>query len=810
MLVLGEADIKNFDKKESMKKAFQDMLHDWGINPTHAYYNGTRINADHVGCHDTRRSTSGSMRFLGDRLVSWSSKRKKSAAISSAEAEYIALSGCCAQVLWMRSQLTDYGLGFNKIPIFHFIKEQVKNGVVDLYFVNTEYQLTNIFSKALCREMINFLIDKLGMRSFTPEILKLLADKAEEYCIMDTTKAQQKVLDDALIAPKNHLKIGKCNQRLNPTLKSNEPTIQVALDALKLTPFYNTFVISNDVPEIYMQVFWATVKIHHFSLRFKMNGKSHTANVDNLRDMLMIYPKLPGQKFEDPPFKEEILPFIRDLRHTGEIKEDFVYQVENKNSKKNNDMYYLRFTKVIVDYFMEKDPSISRRNKMFWHNARDDSMFTTIRVISKHQDTQIYGAILPQHLTNQAMLEFESYKTYRAYATGKKTRKPKSTKKKGDSESSPMPKPTQASKGKRIKTTVKGDKAATRKQPIIRSKGLTVLSEVALTKAEQMEIILKRSKTQQHNSHKSSDDESEDDDANLSKDDDDVVDEDDDDTNDDTDDDEWTESDNDGDEFVHPKLTTHDDGEMTDEEEKEEDRNEVKMTDAQVNQDTGDAHVTLTAETQVVQQHSSSVSSGFISNMLNLNLDKDIDSILNVETTSLVDVPVTTQVMITPSFATTLPLPLNPLVISQQQTPVPIITNALIPSLENLPKFGFLFGFDTRLKTLEDNFSEFKQTNQYATALSLIPNIVNNYLGLKKLKDAVDVAVQLKYDKLREDAQTKNQDYINNLDAHMQKIIKEQVKAQVRKQVIKILPKNEQSVNDQLEAELLTRSSNEA
>ncbi|GJX69686.1 retrovirus-related pol polyprotein from transposon TNT 1-94 [Tanacetum coccineum] len=134
--------------------------------------------ADHAGCQDTRRSTSRSMQLLGDRLVSWSSKRQKSAAISSTEAEYIALSGCCAQILWIRSQLTDYGLTFNKIPMycdnksaialccnnvqhsrskhidirFHFIKEQVENGVVELYFVRTEYQLTNIFTKALGRE----------------------------------------------------------------------------------------------------------------------------------------------------------------------------------------------------------------------------------------------------------------------------------------------------------------------------------------------------------------------------------------------------------------------------------------------------------------------------------------------------------------------------------------------------------------------------------------------------------------------------------------------------------------------------------
>ncbi|GJR64088.1 retrovirus-related pol polyprotein from transposon TNT 1-94 [Tanacetum coccineum] len=136
--------------------------------------------ADHAGCQDTRRSASGSMQLLGDRLVIWSSKRQKSTTISSMEAEYIALSGCCAQVLWMRPQLTDYGLGFNKNLIYHFIKEQVENEVVELYFVKTEYQLTDIFTKALCRERIEFLIDKLGMRSFTPETLKELANEAEE------------------------------------------------------------------------------------------------------------------------------------------------------------------------------------------------------------------------------------------------------------------------------------------------------------------------------------------------------------------------------------------------------------------------------------------------------------------------------------------------------------------------------------------------------------------------------------------------------------------------------------------------------
>ncbi|GKD13837.1 retrovirus-related pol polyprotein from transposon TNT 1-94, partial [Tanacetum coccineum] len=117
--------------------------------------------ADHAGCQDTRRSTSGSAQFLVDKLVSWSSKKKKNNAITSIEAEYIALSGCCAQILWMRSQLTDYGLKFNKIPLM-------------------EYQLVDIFTNALPRERFNFLINKLGMKSMSPETLKSLAEEEEE------------------------------------------------------------------------------------------------------------------------------------------------------------------------------------------------------------------------------------------------------------------------------------------------------------------------------------------------------------------------------------------------------------------------------------------------------------------------------------------------------------------------------------------------------------------------------------------------------------------------------------------------------
>ncbi|GJW41253.1 hypothetical protein Tco_0067098 [Tanacetum coccineum] len=118
------------------------------------------VYADHARCQDTRQSTYGSMQLLGDRLVSYSSKGRK--------------------VL----QYSVWKLNTSPYPVvvlkYHFIKEQVENGVVELYFVKIEYQLADIFSKALCRERIEFLINKLGMRCFTPETLTELADEAEE------------------------------------------------------------------------------------------------------------------------------------------------------------------------------------------------------------------------------------------------------------------------------------------------------------------------------------------------------------------------------------------------------------------------------------------------------------------------------------------------------------------------------------------------------------------------------------------------------------------------------------------------------
>ncbi|GKF98695.1 hypothetical protein Tco_0297478 [Tanacetum coccineum] len=121
--------------------------------------------------------------------------------MSTAEAEYVSLSTCCAQVIWMRTQLMDYGYHFNKIPIYydsklaiaiscnpvqhsrtkhivvryHFIKEHVEKGTVELYFVKTDYQLADLFTKALQEDRFNYLVRRLGMRSLSPQKLDRLA-----------------------------------------------------------------------------------------------------------------------------------------------------------------------------------------------------------------------------------------------------------------------------------------------------------------------------------------------------------------------------------------------------------------------------------------------------------------------------------------------------------------------------------------------------------------------------------------------------------------------------------------------------------
>nr|GEZ68879.1 hypothetical protein [Tanacetum cinerariifolium] len=170
--------------------------------------------ADHAGCQDTHRSTSGSVQFLGERLISWSSKRQKSAAISSTEAEYIALSGCCAQILWMRSQLSDYGLAFNKIPMYCDNKSAI----------------------ALCCNNVQH-------------------SRSKDIDIRYHFIKEQVALDEALVPSTKRLRIGRSNFKLPSGIQSKESTLQVVYDVLRRCPFFQAFLVTADVLEIYMQEF---------------------------------------------------------------------------------------------------------------------------------------------------------------------------------------------------------------------------------------------------------------------------------------------------------------------------------------------------------------------------------------------------------------------------------------------------------------------------------------------------------------------------------------------------------------------------
>nr|GEZ25695.1 hypothetical protein [Tanacetum cinerariifolium] len=281
------------------------------------------------------------------------------------------------------------------------------------------------------------------------------------------------------------------------------------------------------------------------------------------------------------------------------------------------------------------------------------------------------------------------------------------------------------------------------------------------------------------------------------------------------------EQDSDEKEFFHPSLSTHAEEEPKDEEsfdpipEEEHDEEEEEdelYRNVNINQGRGiqttqefkDSHVTLTLVNPDGQQQSLSVSSQFVTSMLNLTPDAGMESIFETtsrdvninqgrgiqttqevedshvtitpvnpdgmksifETTSQMDAQTSTSVAPLPMSAPTLtPSTIATITITQQAPLPPII--ALSTLLQDLPNFRSLFGFDHRLKTLEANFSEFSQTNQFTGA-----------------------------------------EFLKTIDENMQKIIKEQVKEQVKVQVSNILPKIKQTVNEQLEAKVLTRSSN--
>nr|GEU43302.1 hypothetical protein [Tanacetum cinerariifolium] len=597
---------------------------------------------------------------------------------------------------------------------------------------------------------------------------------------MDTTIDQQVAMDEALVPHACRLRIERSNFRLLSDISSKESTLQLVYDVLHLTPFFKAFLVTVDYLEIYMQEFWVTATVHHHSIRFIMDNKKHILNLS----FAAIINKCLTEKSSGCDSlrlsQAQILWGLYQKRNVDFaylMWEDFIYQVEHKDTNKSNEMYYPRFTKVIIHHFMSKDPSILRRNKVNWHYVRDDHMFTKIKLVSRHQNTQQFDALLPIELTNKDIRNFNAYKEYYAVATGATPPKPKASVRKTISSFDTTVTPPTAVAGPRLSTSTKGKQPATTSK----AKSLSALSEEEI-------------------SWNSTDEEGDDNDDDERSDGDDGE-EGDDDDEDDQEEGSVDEQPSDKEEVIHPILSTHAEEETRDDEsfdpilktpkntddegngeenlginvDREEGHDEEEdelYRDVNINlerpiqmtQEFEDSHVTLTSVNPDGQQQSSSVSSQFVTSMFNLTPDVGLEFIF--EMTSQMDVQTPTSVAhlhvsaptITPSTIST--------ITTTQQAPTPP-TTALSTLLQDLPNFSSLFGFDHRLKTLEANFSE-----------------------------------------LHDEAQNENDEFLKTIDENMQKIIKDQVKEQVKVQISKILPKIEQTVNEQLEAEVLTRSSN--
>nr|GFD35181.1 hypothetical protein [Tanacetum cinerariifolium] len=166
---------------------------------------------------------------------------------------------------------------------------------------------------------------------------------------------------------------------------------------------------------------------------------------------------------------------------------------------------------------------------------------------------------------------------------------------------------------------------------------------------------------------------------------------------------------------------------------------------------------------------------------LNPISDVGVESIFTATSSPIVSLETPTPIMIPSTIAT---------ITTSGEAPIPPPT---IPSiiLENLPTFNSAFRFEDRLRLLETSFSEYRQTNQFANAVSAIPGIVHQYMD-QQMKEAVREAVQIQTDRLQDSLQRENDEFLRIINENMKKVLKGLVKNQVKEQVSRILPRIEE------------------
>ncbi|GKE35581.1 hypothetical protein Tco_1454903 [Tanacetum coccineum] len=214
---------------------------------------------------------------------------------------------------------------------------------------------------------------------------------------MSSITAQQTKLDLELVPKENRIDIRKCNGRIPRGLTPREPTFQVVLDAITLTPCYPAFLITADVPKVYMH-----------------------------QDIFQIFPRVQDREFDPLPSEEDTVSFLRELGHTGVINSLNDVVVDQMHHPGElllllSTGIYLERLVVLTSFVSPEHKSFGtllKRNKIGMHTSKDDYLINTLRFVSRKEASQIYGAVLPECLTSPEMKESKAYKTYLGYATG--------------------------------------------------------------------------------------------------------------------------------------------------------------------------------------------------------------------------------------------------------------------------------------------------------------------------------------------------------------------------------------------------------
>ncbi|KAJ9544821.1 hypothetical protein OSB04_024528 [Centaurea solstitialis] len=285
----------------------------------------TYSDSDFAGCKIDRKSTTGGCHLLGGKLVSWTSKKQNSVSTSTAEAEYVAAGICCAQVLWLRNQLQDYDIQLSKIPIYcdntsaiaiannpvlhsktkhtevryHFIRDHVMNGDIELHFVPTEYQLADLFTKPLYVTRFNMLISKLGIMAATSNASLDAQLSTEATTLLSASGSLHVVL------PQHDLQFKPNNLVGLFDLPEGKEYLQPAKEFLLSSPLKTAFTLNTKPNKPLLLQLWSTTMVAQ-----ERSPKGRLQ--EGRRDILL------------PPTKDKIIALLDDIGYNWPEKEGVI------------------------------------------------------------------------------------------------------------------------------------------------------------------------------------------------------------------------------------------------------------------------------------------------------------------------------------------------------------------------------------------------------------------------------------------------------------------------------------------------------